>query len=155
MIIKYIAIDKTVKDAFRDFCISNFPGRIIECNDFDDYIRVQEGNHFKDYLHYEYGKNKQVQLHIEFDEKEENDIFYQILSSFGGCKNLSFVSRQKGYYEWGTLNNPQNQTFDVTQQISSTSNDIQPVLEQFYELQKEVEPYLRKIEFFIRKYWNF
>lgn len=150
-----MAIDKTVKDAFRDFCISNFPGRIIECNDFDDYIRVQAGNHFKDYLHYEYGKNKQVQLHIEFDEKEENDIFYQILSYFGGCKNLSFDSSQKDYYRWGTLNNPQNQTFDVTQQISSTSNDIQPVLKQFYELQKEVEPYLRKIEFFIRKYWNF
>lgn len=155
MIIKYIAIDKTVKDAFRDFCISNFPGRIIECNDSDDYIRVQAGNHFKDCLHYEYGKNKQLQLHIEFDEKEENDIFYQILSSFGGCKNLSFVSSQKGYYEWGTLNNHQNLTFDVTKQISSTSNDIQPVLEQFYELQKEVEPYLRKIEFFIKKYWNF
>lgn len=146
-----MAIDKTVKDAFRDFCISNFPGRIIECNDFDDYIRVQAGNHFKDYLHYEYGKNKQVQLHIEFDEKEEIDIFCQILSSFGGC----IVSSQEGYYEWGTLKNPQNQTFDVTKQISSTSNDIQPVLKQFYELQKEVEPYLRKIEFFIRKYWNF
>lgn len=98
-----MAIDKTVKDAFRDFCISNFPGRIIECNDFDDYIRVQAGNHFKDYLHYEYGKNKQVQLHIEFDEKEENDCFYKVLSSFGGCKNLSFVSRQKGYYEWGNF----------------------------------------------------
>ena len=154
MIIKYIAIDKTVKDAFRDFCISNFPGRIIECNDFDDYIRVQAGNHFKDCLHYEYGKNKQLQLHIEFDEKEENDIFCQILSSFGGCKNLSFVSRQKGYYEWGTLKNPQNQTFDVTQQIPGPSN-MQLIFDQFYELQKEVEPYLRKIEFFIRKYWNF
>lgn len=154
MIIKYIAIDKTVKDAFRDFCISNFPGRIIECNDSDDYIRVQAGNHFIDYLHYEYGKNKQVQLHIEFDEKEENDIFCQILSSFGGCKNLSFVSRQKGYYEWGTLNNHQKLVFNITQQISNT-NDIQPIFKQFYELQKEVEPYLRKIEFFIRKYWNF
>lgn len=120
-----------------------------------NYIRVQVGNHFKDYLHYEYRNNKQVQFHIEFDEKEENDCFYKVLSSFGGCKNLSFVSRQKGYYEWGTLNNRQNLTFDVTKQISSTSNDIQPVLEQFYELQKEVEPSLRKIEFFIKKYWNF
>lgn len=150
-----MAIDKTVKDSFRDFCMNNFPGRIIECNDFDDYIMVQAGNHFKDYLHYEYGKNRQVQLHIEFDEKEENDYFYQVLSSFDDCKNLSFVSGQKGYYGWGTLNNHQNLTFDVTQQVSSTSNDIQPVLKQFYELQKEVEPYLRKIEFFIRKYWNF
>lgn len=150
-----MAIDKTVKDSFRDFCTNNFPGRIIECNDFDDYIRVQEGNHFKDCLHYEYGKNEQLQLHIEFDEKEENDCFYKVLSSFGGYKNLSFVSSQKGYYEWGTLNNHQNLTFDVTQQVSSTSNDIQPVLKQFYELQKEVEPYLRKIEFFIKKYWNF
>lgn len=150
-----MAIDKTVKDAFRDFCTNNFPGRIIECNDFDDYIRVQAGNHFKDYLHYEYGKNKQVQLHIEFDEKEENDYFYQVLSSFDNCKNLNFEHNQKGYYEWGTLNNHQKLVFNVTQQISSTSNDIQPVLKQFYELQKEVEPSLRKIDFFIRKYWNF
>lgn len=150
-----MAIDKTVKDSFRDFCMNNFPGRIIECNDFDDYIRVQAGNHFKDYLHYEYRNNKQVQFHIEFDEKEENDYFYQVLSSFDDCKNLSFVSSQKGYYGWGTLNNHQNQTFDVTQQISSTSNDIQPVLKQFYELQKAIEPSLRKIDFFIRKYWNF
>ena len=135
MIIKYIAIDKTVKDAFRDFCISNFPGRIIECNDSDDYIRVQAGNHFKDCLHYEYGKNKQLQLHIEFDEKEENDCFYKVLSSFDDIsKNLEFDHAKHDYYEWGHLNNPQNQTFDVTQQISSTSNDIQPVLKQFYEL---------------------
>lgn len=135
--------------------MNNFPGRIIECNDFDNYIRVQAGNHFKDYLHYEYGKNKQVELHIEFNEKEENDYFYQVLSSFDDCKNLNFEHNQKGYYEWGTLNNHQNLTFDVTQQVSSTSNDIQPVLKQFYELQKEVEPSLRKIDFFIRKYWNF
>ena len=53
-----MAIDETVKDSFRDFCMNNFPGRIIECNDFDNYIRVQAGNHFKDFLHYEYGKNK-------------------------------------------------------------------------------------------------
>lgn len=53
-----MAIDETVKDSFKDFCTNNFPGRIIECNDFDNYIRVQAGNHFKDYLHYEYGKNK-------------------------------------------------------------------------------------------------
>lgn len=150
-----MAIDKTVKDAFRDFCTNNFPGRIIECNDFDDYIRVQAGNYFKDYLHYEYRNNKQVQFHIEFDEKEENDYFYQVLSSFDDCKNLNFVSGQKGYYGWGTLNNHQKLVFNVTQQISSTSNDIQPVLKQFYELQKEVEPSLRKIDFFIRKYWNF
>lgn len=149
-----MAIDKTVKDSFRDFCMNNFPGIIIECNDFDDYIRVQAGNHFKGCLHYEYGKNKQVQLHIEFDEKEEIDIFCQILSSFGGCKNLSFVAGQKGYYEWGTLNNHQNLTFDVTKQIPGPSN-MQLIFDQFYELQKEVEPYLRKIEFFIRKYWNF
>lgn len=147
-----MAIDKTVKDSFRDFCTNNFPGRIIECNDFDNYIRVQTGNHFKDYLHYEYRNNKQVQLHIAFDEKEENDCFYKVLSSFDDCKNLSFVSGQKGYYEWGTLNNHQKLVFNVTQQISSTSNDIQPVLKQFYELQKEVEPSLRKIDFFIRKY---
>lgn len=150
-----MAINKTVKDSFRDFCMNNFPGRIIECNDFDDYIRVQAGNHFKDYLHYEYRNNKQVQFHIEFDEKEENDYFYQVLSSFDDCKNLNFEHNQKGYYEWGTLNNHQKLVFNVTQQISSTSNDIQPVLKQFYELQKEVEPSLRKIEFFIRKYWNF
>lgn len=150
-----MAIDKTVKDSFRDFCTNNFPGRIIECNDFDNYIRVQAGNHFKDYLYYEYRNNKQVQFHIEFDEKEENDYFYQVLSSFDDCKNLNFVSGQKGYYEWGTLNNHQKLVFNVTQQISSTSNDIQPVLKQFYELQKEVEPSLRKIDFFIRKYWNF
>ena len=148
-----MAIDKTVKDSFRDFCINNFPGRIIECNDFDDYIRVQAGNYFKDYLHYEYRNNKQVQLHIEFDEKEENDRFYKVLSSFDDCKNLSFDSSQKGYYEWGTLNNHQDLTFDVTKQISNT-NDIQPVFEQFYELQKEVEPYIRNIESFIAKYWS-
>ena len=149
-----MAIDKTVKDSFRDFCINNFPGRIIECNDFDNYIRVQAGNHFKDYLHYEYRNNKQVQLHIEFDEKEGNDIFYQILSSFGVCKNLKFEPNQKGCYEWGTLNEHQVLDFDVTQQISSTSNNIQSVFNQFYELQKAIEPYIRKIEFFIKKYWS-
>lgn len=149
-----MAIDKTVKNSFRDFCINNFPGRIIECNDFDNYIRIQAGNHFKDYLHYEYRNNKQVQLHIEFDEKEENECFYQILSSFDDCKNLTFEHNQKDYYEWGTLNNRQKLTFDVTQQVSSTSNDIQPVFEQFYELQKAVEPSLRKIEAFIEKYWT-
>lgn len=147
-----MAIDKTVKDSFRDFCMNNFPGRIIECNDFDNYIKAQAGNHFKDYLHYEYRKNKQVQLHIEFDEKEENVIFYQILSSLG-CKNLDFDHNQKDYYEWGYLKKSQALSFDVTQQISNT-NDIQSVFEQFYELQKEVEPYLRKIESFIAKYWS-
>lgn len=148
-----MVIDKTVKDSFRDFCMNNFPGRIIECNDSDDYIRVQAGNHFKDYLHYEYRKNKQVQLHIEFDEKEENDYFHKVLSSFDAYKNLNFESNQKGCYEWGYLKKSQTLNFDVTQQISNT-NDIQPVFSQFYELQKEVEPYLRKIEFFIKKYWS-
>lgn len=148
-----MVIDKTVKDSFRDFCMNNFPGRIIECNDFDNYIRVQAGNHFKDYLHYEYRKNKQVQLHIEFDEKEENDYFHKVLSSFDAYKNLNFESNQKGCYEWGYLKKSQTLNFDVTQQISNT-NDIQPVFSQFYELQKEVEPYLRKIEFFIKKYWS-
>lgn len=139
-----MAIDKTVKDSFRDFCTNNFPGRIIECNDFDNYIRVHAGNHFKDYLHYEYRNNKQVQFHIEFDEKEENDYFYQVLSSFDDCKNLNFVSGQKGYYGWGTLNNHQNLTFDVTKQISSTSNDIQPVLKQFMNYKRKLNYLLEK-----------
>lgn len=151
-----MAIHKTVKDAFRDFCINNFPGRIIECNDNDDYIRVQAGNHFKDFLHYEYRNNKGlVEFHIEFDEKKENYIFHRILSSFGGCKNLKFGRLyQYGYYKWGHLNKHNVLSFDVTKQIS-VSNNIQPIFDQFYELQKEVEPYLREIEFFIRKYWNF
>lgn len=151
-----MAIDKTVKDGFRDFCINNFPGRIIECNDNDNYIRVQAGNHFKDFLHYECRKNKGlVEFHIEFDEKKENYSFHRILSSFGGCKNLKFGRLyQCGYYKWGHLNKHNGLSFDVTKQISGL-NDIQPIFKQFYELQKEVEPYLREIEFFIRKYWNF
>lgn len=151
-----MAIDKTVKDAFRDFCISQFPGRIIECNDNDNYIRVQAGNHFKDFLHYEYRNNKGlVEFHIEFDKQEENDIFYKILSSFDDIsKRLEFKHAQCGYYEWGHFNAHKKESFDVTKQIS-VSNNIQPIFKQFYELQKEVEPYLREIEFFIRKYWNF
>lgn len=148
-----MAIDRTVKDSFRDFCINNFPGRIIECNDFDDYLRVQAGNHFKDFLHYEYRNNEQVQLHIEFDEKEENDCFYQILSSFGGCANLNATFAQYGYYVCVFLQKHQKSSFDLTKKLSA-QNDIQPVFKQFYELQKEVEPYLRKIEFFIKKYWT-
>lgn len=148
-----MAIDKTVKDSFRDFCINNFPGRIIECNDFDNYIRVQAGNHFKDYLHYEYRNNKQVQLHIEFDEKEENDIFYQILSSFRGCTNFNATFAQYGYYVCVSLQNHQKSSFDLTKKLSA-QNNIQPVFNQFYELQKAIEPYIRKIEFFIKKYWS-
>ena len=149
-----MAIDKTVKDAFRDFCINNFPGRIIECNDNDDYIRVQAGNHFKDFLHYEYRNNNDfVEFHIEFDEKKENYSFHRILSSFGGCKNLEFNHKQLGYYEWGHLNTHNSLYFNLT--TKTTAGNMQPIFDQFNKLQREVEPCLREIEFFIRKYWNF
>lgn len=142
---------KTVKKAFRELCLNEFPGKIYKLNLYNNnkWFYVQAGNHFKDYIHYEYRwEKKEIHFHIEFDTKEENEKFYSLLPDY--VKNqldevIPIPNPKCSYCKWFKLRNGDGKK--ELEKLDGNSEEIEQILyDAFFKMINLIEPCIELLE---------